>query len=78
MKRALLLISLSVSVLVAYSQDIRIMLVTGGHEYDSLEFFQMFDKMDDVQYDHFVQPAANRKIADDLAKDFDLIVFYDM
>lgn len=60
------------------SQTFQLMIVTGGHEYDSLEFFQVFDAMEDVQYKHFIQPEANRKITEDLAQDFDLIVFYDL
>lgn len=78
MKRALLIVFLIISAFIVQSQEIRLMLVTGGHDYDSLEFFQMFDKMDDVEYEHFRQPTANKKIVNDLAKDFDLIVFYDM
>ena len=62
----------------AHSQTIQVMIVTGGHDYDSLEFFQMFDKMDDLEYEHFIQPEANREIAKNQAKDFDVIVFYDM
>jgi len=62
----------------ANSQTVHLMIVTGGHDYDSLEFFQLFDAMDEVEYEHFVQPEANRKIAKDLARDFDVIVFYDM
>lgn len=61
----------------ASSQNIKMMIVTGGHDYDSLEFFQMFDRMEKVDYEHFNQPEANRKISKDLAEDFDLIVFYD-
>lgn len=61
----------------ANSQTLHLMIVTGGQDYDSLEFFQMFDAMNEVEYEHFVQPEANRRIAKDRAKDFDLIVFYD-
>lgn len=78
MKQVVLILSLVVLNTFAWSQPIRIMLVTGGHEYDSLEFFQMFDEMEGLEYEHFVQPKANKKIAEDLATDFDLIVFYDM
>lgn len=78
MKQVVLILFLVALSTFAWSQPIRIMLVTGGHEYDSLEFFQMFDEMEGLEYEHFVQPKANKKIAEDLATDFDLIVFYDM
>ncbi len=54
------------------------MLVTGGHAYDTLQFFEMFDALPDIEYQHFQQPKANQKLADDLARDFDVLVFYDM
>ena len=31
-----------------------------------------------VEYEHFIQPEANRNIANGKADDFDLLVFYDM
>lgn len=71
----LLLIGIFVS---GPAQDIRIMLVTGGHSYDTLRFFQMFDAMEGIEYEHFPQPEANKKLTHDRAKDFDLVVFYDM
>jgi type 1 glutamine amidotransferase len=54
------------------------MVVTGGHAFDTIQFFDMFDALPDIEYEHFQQPGANKKIAADLAKDFDVIVFYDM
>lgn len=60
------------------AQTLHLLIVTGGHEYDSLEFFQMFDAMEDVEYEHLVQPEANKRIAKNQAQDFDLIVFYDL
>lgn len=60
------------------SQSVKIMLVTGGHAFDTLQFFQMFDAMEGIEYDHLAQPEANKKLEKDLAKDYDLLVFYDM
>lgn len=78
MKQTLLAFLFIVCNLISQAQPIRLMLVTGGHSYDTLEFFQMFDKMEGLEYEHFEQPAANKLIARTLAKDFDVIVFYDM
>lgn len=60
------------------AQPVRIMLITGGHAFDTLQFFQLFDKMDGVEYEHFNQPEANREIAKGTAKNYDVLVFYDM
>ena len=54
------------------------MLVTGGHAYDTTEFFQMFDTLDGVGYDHFLQPKANRELTNGAADNYDVLVFYDM
>lgn len=54
------------------------MLVTGGHAFDTLQFFQMFDALEGIEYDHFAQPEANQKLVKDLAEDYDVVVFYDM
>lgn len=60
------------------SQSIKVMLVTGGHAFDTLQFFQMFDALEGIEYDHFAQPEANQKLVKDLAEDYDVLVFYDM
>jgi hypothetical protein len=54
------------------------MLVTGGHGFDTLQFFEMFDTLEGIEYEHFQQPKANEKLTKDLAEDFDVLVFYDM
>ena len=61
-----------------HAQPVKIMLVTGGHSYDTLQFFQMFDALEEVEYEHYLQPSANRAIADGQAEKFDVLVFYDM
>ncbi len=60
------------------AQPVNIMLVTGGHAFDTVQFFQLFDNLPDVDYEHFAQPEANIKIASGKAVDFDVLVFYDM
>jgi type 1 glutamine amidotransferase len=78
MKRISIFIIFLFSTFVIHAQPIKIMLVTGGHDFDQKEFFEIFDAMEGVEYEHFEQPKANEKIAKDLAKDFDVLVFYDM
>lgn len=78
MKRIVLIISFLFPIIFLEAQPVKIMLVTGGHSFDTLQFFEIFDSMEGLQYEHFQQPKANAKLADDLAKDFDVLVFYDM
>lgn len=63
---------------VIQAQPVKIMLVTGGHGFDTLQFFDMFDALPEIEYEHFQQPKANQKLVKDLAEDFDMLVFYDM
>ncbi|MFO8084540.1 MAG: hypothetical protein R6U27_09510 [Desulfobacterales bacterium] len=58
------------------SQPVKIMLVTGGHSYDTLQFFQLFDALEDIEYEHFPQPEANKAIVEGAAQNFDVLVFY--
>lgn len=57
---------------------VKIMLVTGGHSYDTVQFFRMFDNLPEVEYVHFQQPEANSVIASGKADEYDVLVFYDM
>lgn len=59
-------------------EPVNIMLVTGGHAYDTVQFFQLFDSLDGISYTHFAQPKANQAIVAGYAEKFDVLVFYDM
>lgn len=78
MKRFVLLLICIVPLNFAFAQPVKIMLVTGGHSFDTLQFFEMFDELDGIIYDHFQQPEANRILAQHRARDYDVLVFYDM
>ena len=78
MKKILLSVVLCLFSSVIFAQPIKVMLVTGGHDYDTLQFFQLFDRMPQIQYEHIAQPDANKAIANGLADEFDVLVFYDM
>ena len=78
MKRLLFIIIIAFFVTYTQAQPIKVMLVTGGHAYDTIQFADMFDSLEGIEYTHFVQPKANQKLVKDLAEDFDVLVFYDM
>lgn len=60
------------------AQPVKIMLVTGGHSYDTVQFYQMFRSFTGIEYEHFNQPEANHALMDGVAKNYDVLVFYDM
>jgi len=78
MKRHLLVFFFLISGFIVNAQAVKIMLVTGGHSFDTLQFFELFDALENVEYEHFQQPEANAKLVKDLASSFDVLVFYDM
>lgn len=78
MKRNLFFILFFLPAFLINAQTMKIMLVTGGHQFDTLEFFDMFDAMDKVEYDHFEQPKANAELLKNKAEGYDVLVFYDM
>lgn len=78
MKQILLVLIFLFPGLFLTAQPVKIMLITGGHAFDTVPFFEMFDAMEGIEYEHFEQPKANAKLVKDLAEDFDVLVFYDM
>lgn len=78
MKKIVFLFVIILFVFAGRSQSIKVMLVTGGHAFDTVQFFQMFDVMHGIEYKHFAQPSANKEIENGAAEEFDVLVFYDM
>lgn len=78
MKKIQFLFFFLISINFIHAQPIKVMLVTGGYAFDTLQFFEMFDSMEGIEYEHFQQPKANQKLVKNLAEDFDVVVFYDM
>ena len=55
-----------------------ILVLTGGHEYDSLNFFRAFESFDDLNYDHLIQPEANEIYGSDSIDKYDVLVYFDL
>lgn len=70
---AMLLIVSSVS-----AEPVKILIVTGGHDFQREAFFDMFESFDDVEYKEVVHPKANPIYTDGTAMKHDVIVMYDM
>jgi hypothetical protein len=78
MRPILTIVAASMIIFTLNAQPVKIMLVTGGHSYDTIQFFQLFDALEGIEYEHFLQPEANRKLAQGTGENYDVLVFYDM
>lgn len=59
-------------------KQMNVMVVAGGHGFDTTEFVDMFDAVEKITFDTIMQPRANRMIAAGETGRYDVIVFYDM
>lgn len=57
---------------------IKVLIVTGGHDYDRAPFYAAFDAIPSISYDTIVHPEANKLIASPRVNDYDVLIFYDM
>jgi len=57
---------------------INLLVVTGGHKFDSTEFFGMFEAMKNLTYTHLTQPKVQDVLNTKDTKPYDVILFYDM
>ena len=64
--------------LTGHGKKPNVLLVTGCHGFDTVQFFNMFDTFKDIRYKSVWQPEANRLIATGEAAKYDILVFYDM
>lgn len=56
----------------------RILIITGGHDFEREPFFEIFKEMPGVSYREVIQPEANELWDSTLMDQFDVLVFYDM
>ena len=80
---AWLLASLTVLVLAATNTlaaegKIRVLLVSGGHDFETNQLYQMFQANPDITFEAVVHPRAHVKLRPESAKNFDVLVLYDM
>ena len=57
---------------------VRVLVVTGGHEYETNQFLQVFRDNAAITFQHATHPQAHAWLAPDKAKDWDVLVLYDM
>jgi len=75
------LLTLSLFILISISisaKDTRILIVTGGHDFDRELFFRMFDSLENISYKELKHPEANLQLGQIDPTTYDAVVFYDM
>jgi hypothetical protein len=75
---AVLFLTIFISCMNRKTNVLDVLLVTGGHRYDTSEFHALFTEMEGLNTTILYQPQANRLIASGDAEKYDVLVFYDM
>ncbi|MEW6236901.1 MAG: family 16 glycoside hydrolase [Candidatus Omnitrophota bacterium] len=57
---------------------IKVLIVTGGHDFERQPFFDMFKSFDGVEFAEIVHPKANQVYTDGTAMQYDVIAMYDL
>jgi type 1 glutamine amidotransferase len=73
-----LVIAVIFSGCLSVKKDINVLLITGGHSFDTTEFFNLFFSFEGISLDTISQPHANEFLGSDQGKSYDVYVFYDM
>ena len=61
----------------AEEHPLRILIITGGHDFERIPFFAMFQAMSGIQWREAVQPEANGLYTLNEAAKYDVIILYD-
>lgn len=75
--KVLLILALLLPVALS-AEPVRVLIITGGHEFERQPFFAMFDAMPGVTYSSVEHPAVNALYASPALQKVDVLVFYDM
>jgi type 1 glutamine amidotransferase len=55
-----------------------VLLVSGGHDFETNQFYQVFKDNADITFEAVIHPKAHAKLRPDSARNFDVLVLYDM
>ncbi len=62
----------------AEASKIRVLLVYGGHDFQTNQFLQFFKANPDITFDAVEHPNAHARLRPDAARQYDVLVVYDM
>ena len=60
------------------THKIKILIITGGHDFEREPFFEMFDSMNNIEFTSVEHPDANRIYGTSMLDQYDVLVYYDM
>lgn len=60
------------------SGQTKVLIITGGHNFEKEPFYEMFNSFEEVDYDTITQPMGNEMFLTDRINTYECIVFYDM
>ena len=60
------------------AEKIRLLIVAGGHDFDTNQFFQVFKDNAEVTFVRATHPNAHKLLRPESAANFDVLVLYDM
>ena len=63
---------------VAAKSKVRVLLIFGGHEFETNRFWQVFQDNPDITYKAIQHPEAQAWFTAERAREYDVLVFYDM
>ena len=58
--------------------SLQVLVITGGHSYDTAEFVKIFETFENLEFDTILQPRANDLLTTEDANRYDVFVFYDL
>ena len=59
------------------SKSSEILLITGGHAYDTTEFYEMFNSLEGISFDSVSYPDARKLLSSSEIGKYDMLLFYD-
>lgn len=60
------------------NEKLDVLVVAGGHSFDTSQFVDLFLSMESISFDTLMQPNANKLITENRCDNYDVFVFYDM
>ena len=73
----LLLFLIFAGLTTACKKRVSVLVITGGHAFDTTDFFAAFSTLEGVHFDSVSKPEAMNLLASDRVLDYDVLAFYD-
>ena len=64
-------------ILIGCQKPVQVLIVAGGHDFDTLEFFETFRNLEGIETDSVFYPEAKEILSSGKIETYDVLVFYD-